>query len=172
MSIDLADMSVRDLLAVWSGVAAELQRRGLTRTNSVVGELAEAIARQHYGGTLATSSTTGYDLETDDGELIQVKALWKSRPSRNKLGVIRGAHYDSVLAVEFDQGFTSATGYRVLRADVERMVRHQPHVNGREIVLTARFKADPAVETVDLSDAFNKVFSSTGPISPSDDDRE
>jgi hypothetical protein len=163
MAIELSRLSARDLMAAWSGVAVELQRRGLIRTNNVVGELAEAIAIKHYGGQLERSSKAGYDIELDDGEQIQVKGLWKSTPTRNKLSAIGDAHDDSVLAVEFDKGFTSAIGYRILRADVERIFQHQSYVNGRQIVLTATFKANPAVERVDLTAAFSEVISTTEP---------
>jgi hypothetical protein len=52
----------------------------LVRTNSVVGELAEMITLKHYGGRLAISSTTGYDLETS--------AHWCHSARRNTAGMV------------------------------------------------------------------------------------
>jgi hypothetical protein len=160
---DLTQLSTRDLLAYWSGVAAELQRRDLIRTNNVVGDLAELIAHLHFGGNRGSFSEPSWDLQTPNGELIQVKGLWKSRASRNKLSAIRDANYDSVLAVVFNADFSAANGYKVGRTAVERMFRHNEHVNGRQITVTRKFIDDPDVETVELSESFAQAVSRDTP---------
>jgi hypothetical protein len=163
VAIDLHSLSSQDLMSVWAGVAQELRRRELIRTNNIVGELAELVALRHFGGQRSGFSNTGFDLRTAAGELIQVKGLWKTTSSRNKLSAIRDPSYDSVVAVVFNAAFTEADAYKASRAVVERMFRHNARVNGRQITVTGKFINDPDVETINISIAYQSIISASLP---------
>jgi hypothetical protein len=103
-------------------------------------------------------------LRTTAAELIQVKGLWKTTPSRNKLSAIRDANYDSVVAIVFNATCTAADAYKVDRAAVERLFEHNAYVNGRQITVTQKFTKHPDVETVDISGAYRSVNSASLPV--------
>ena len=85
----------------------ELRRRDVIRTNNnPVGDIAEAIVHAHYGGTRAGFSQAGWDVTTDDGERIQVKAMRLTPTTkRRNVSPIRDRDYDSVVIVVFDEDF-------------------------------------------------------------------
>lgn len=159
----LDGLSTFDLLTLWSGTAAELKRRGVVRTSNIVGDLAEAVASEHFGGVRASFSEPSWDVLAPDGERIQVKALWRTRPSRNKLSAIRDSDYDSVVAIVFDTGFGLIGSYQVSRASVEEMFLVAPRVNGRQITVTQKFVNDPRVQELDMSAAYHRVVTTASP---------
>ncbi|PYY32249.1 DUF6998 domain-containing protein [Curtobacterium sp. MCBD17_030] len=72
---DAASMSVRELLASYVAILDELETRHIIRTrNSPLGDLAETLAQRMYGGTLQKNSGKSFDLLTEDGQRVQVKA--------------------------------------------------------------------------------------------------
>lgn len=70
-----ADRPTPELLGQYAQILAELRVRGVVRTgNAPLGDYAEHMALSVYGGSLAPNSAKSYDLTTDDGRTIQVKA--------------------------------------------------------------------------------------------------
>jgi len=156
MSIyDTADRTTPELLADWAAVMRALRERGVIRTNNnPVGDIAEAIVAAHYRGTCGSFSQAGWDVQTPDGELIQVKAMRRTATGkRRNLSPIRDTNYDSVVIVVFDEDFRVAEGLKIERAAVEDLFPIKEHVNGRVITVTKMLCADPRVKTVALSSA-------------------
>lgn len=70
-----ADHATPQLLSQYAQILAELRIRGVVRTaNAPLGDYAEHMALRVYGGSLAQNSAKSYDLTTDNGRRIQVKA--------------------------------------------------------------------------------------------------
>lgn len=107
MTYEPAERSTPQLLADWSAIMRELRVRDIIRTNnSPAGDIAEAIVAEHYGGARGSFSQAGWDVETSDGELIQVKAMRQTPTSkRRNLSPIRDRTYHSVVIVLFDEDF-------------------------------------------------------------------
>lgn len=150
--VDLGDLSVAELLRLWSSSTAELKSRGVIQTRNMVGEIAEAVAHTYLGGTRGSFSQAGWDICTDSGERVQVKGIWRTSDRRRSItSALRGENYDSVLIIEFDDFFEQAHGYKVERLVVEELFAVTAHVNGRIIRMTERFRNDDRVTRVDLT---------------------
>lgn len=146
--------NTRELLRDWAGIMRTLRARDVIRTNNnPIGDIAEAIVHQHYGGQRGSFSQAGWDVLTDDGERLQVKAIRRLPDTRRRnLSPIRDRDYDYVIVVLFDENFAIERGLRLSRDLVERLFPHKPYVNGRIITVTNRLLANPEVEQVDLAD--------------------
>ena len=159
MTYDPGTRTTPKLLADWAAVMRELRVRDVVRTNNnPVGDIAEAIVAAHYDGERGSFSQAGWDVKTAAGERIQVKALRETATGkRRNLSPIRDADYDAVVVVIFDEDFRVTEGLKLAREVVEDLFEHRPYVNGRIITVTAGLRADPRVETVDLSDAAQRL---------------
>jgi uncharacterized protein DUF6998 len=155
LTYDPSSRSTRDLLVDFASIMRTLRTRGVVRThNNPIGDMAEAIVANHYGGTRGSFSQAGWDVRTPRGERLQVKALRQTGArTRRNLSPIRDTDYDAVIVVLFDEDFRVAEGLRISRETVEELFPHRAHVNGRVITVTKKLRAHPAVEVVELSDA-------------------
>lgn len=84
-AIDLAALTVRELLTLWARTLRELRDRGVVRTfNNPIGDIAEELVARHYGGKRGSFSQKTWDVVAGD-ELLQVKALRRTgaRTRRN-----------------------------------------------------------------------------------------
>jgi hypothetical protein len=154
-SVDLAGLSVRELLALWGGSLCELRRRGVVRTfNSPIGDIAEELVALHYGGEPGSFSQKTWDVRVGT-EFLQVKALRRNEGGkRRNLSPIRSDDgYDAVIVVVFTEELRIEKAIRIPRAVVNEMFERRPHVNGRIIRLTGRLLEHPDVEAIALSDA-------------------
>ena len=159
MTYDPAGRTIPELLADWAALMRELRKRDVVRTNNnPVGDIAEAVVHAHYGGERGSFAQAGWDVKTSDGERIQVKAMRTTETTkRRNVSPIRDADYDSVVIVIFDEDFKLTEGLKLAREVVEDLFQHREHVNGRIITVTQALRDDPRVETVDLSDAAQRL---------------
>ncbi len=149
-----------EILKVWTGAMDELQKRNVIRTaNNPIGGLAEAIVFEHFGGERGSFNQKAWDIRTEAGERIQVKALRRAgERQRRNLGAIRDSDYDSVVVVMFNAAFelTNAVKFPP-RELVEETFQVRAHVNGRIVRLSDTFLRHPQVETLDLSAAYERI---------------
>lgn len=159
MEIDLSELSAPDLLKLWSGTMSELQNRELVRTgNNPVGDLAEAIVHEHFGGERGSFNQKAWDVLTADGERIQVKALRRAgKRKRRNLSAIRDSEYDSVVVVMFNGAFELTGAVKFPRETVETLFPVRVHVNGRVVCMTDALLRHPSVIKVDLAAAFERI---------------
>lgn len=83
--------STREVLRDWAAIMRALRRREIIRTNNnPIGDIAEAIVHQHYGGERGSFSQAGWDVKTPDGVRLQVKASRRtgSGKRRNHFAII------------------------------------------------------------------------------------
>jgi hypothetical protein len=161
MSYDVSGRTTAELLGEWATIMRELRERDVIRTNNnPVGDIAEALVHAHFGGVRGSFAQAGWDVTTEDGERIQVKAVRNTAANkRTNLSPIRDADYDSVVVVVFDEDFRVTEGLKLPRAVVEELFEPTAHVNGRIIRLTTAFREDPRIEVVDLADAYTRLHS-------------
>ena len=96
------------LFAQWAEALHRL-REGpwVWSANAPLGDFAEWLVCQHYGGRLAPAGQKGFDIEVDRGdriERLQVKALLQTGPPRRRIS-IRAAEpppFDALVAVIFN----------------------------------------------------------------------
>ena len=153
---DLTALEVADLLRLSAAATVELRRRGVLRTgNAPLGDYAEWLALRAFGGTLAPNSEKSYDLLSEDGRRIQVKARRVDTPPRRgqlQSSPFRSWGFDEALLVLVD-----AESYEVLRASLvpapvlEGAARFSPHINGHFVIMDDRLMGhDGAVDVSEV----------------------
>jgi len=155
---DLSGASVPELLARYAVILQELQDRRVVRTrNAPLGDYAEYLAVQVYGGTLATNSVKSYDLLAADGRRVQVKARTVAPDTRASavFSVFRSFDFDIAVLITFDSATYALRQAREVPAVVLKSAgRHSAHVNGRLIKITAGLQLG-----VDVTPRFRTVVS-------------
>jgi hypothetical protein len=152
---DLTKRSTRDLLALWAAILRELRRRGLVRTaNNPIGDIAEELVARHFKGERAGFSNAGWDVETSDGERLEVKAirLGEVKTRSNLSPIPPTSTYTSVIIVAFDKDLRLKEALRVPRATVESRFQPRKRDGARVIRLGPGLRSDLSVERLDLSD--------------------
>jgi hypothetical protein len=138
---DLSGTSIAELLDRYAAILQELRDRGVVRTrNAPLGDYAEYLAVQVYGGTLATNSVKSHDLLAADGRRVQVKARTVAPDIRASavFSVFRSFDFDIAVLTTFDSAtYALRQAREVPAADLESAGRHSAHVNGRLIKITA-----------------------------------
>ena len=146
-----------DLLGQYSAILAELRRRGVVRTgNAPLGDYAEHLAQQVYGGTIEPNSKKGYDIAAADGRLVQVKArtLNSATSPSATFSAFRTFGFDVATFLAFDGGTYDLLWAREMApADIQEIARWSKHVNGflLRIPLAER-------HGVDVTDQFRLAF--------------
>jgi hypothetical protein len=155
---DLSQVSVPDLLGRYAAILQELQDRGVVRTrNAPLGDYAEYLAAQVYGGTLEPNSVKSYDLLAADGRRVQVKARTVGPGTRvgAVFSVFRSFDFDVAVLITFDSAtYALRQAREVPVTDLETAGRHSAHVNGRLIRITAGLRLG-----VDVTARFRAVTS-------------
>jgi hypothetical protein len=154
MDYDASERSTPELLGDFAAIMAELTVRDVIRTNNnPIGDIAEAVVADHYGGERGSFSQRGWDVKAADGELIQVKSLRAMpRKQRTALSPISDNNYDSVVVLIFNEAFQVTEGMKLSRGLVEDLFTLNK--KGQRIIrVSQKFKDNPQVATVDFSDA-------------------
>ncbi len=151
MSYNADSKSKRELLSDWVAIMRQLRTLGVIRTNNnPIGDIAEAIVCDHYGGERASFSQKGWDVKAPDGELIQVKSRRRTPESNpTVLSPISDDEYDSLVVVIFDEDFQVIEGLKANRALVED--RFDLDGKNQRRVSLNKLRSDPEVEEVDFS---------------------
>lgn len=110
MAPNLAALSVAELLALHSGVAAQLRLRGIARTsNNPTGDLAEYLFCAAFGWARTANSMKAIDAVCPAGLRYQIKGRRLTPTAKSRqLGAIRnidGGHFDFLAGVLFDEGY-------------------------------------------------------------------
>jgi hypothetical protein len=153
-SMDLGRLAVRELLALWASSLRELRDRGVVRTfNNPIGDVAEELVAQHYGGERGSFSQKTWDVRVGR-ELLQVKALRRTgvRTRRNLSPIRSDDGYTAVIVVMFTEDLRVEEALRVPREVVNELFPRRAHVNGRIIDVGRRLLEHRAVDVIPLSD--------------------
>jgi hypothetical protein len=138
---DLSAASTPDLLGLYAAILAELRDRGVVRTrNAPLGDYAEHLAEQVYGGTLAANSVKSYDLLAADSRRVQVKAraVGPDTGAGAVFSAFRSFDFDIAVLMTFGSSTYALRWAReVPAADLETAGRFSSHINGRLLRITA-----------------------------------
>lgn len=138
---------VSDLWRKWNEYTNQLCA-ALGRTNNIVGEYAEYLTQQHYGGKLLAASSCSADIEVEDGTRYQVKARKVNGVPTTQLSVIRSWDFDYLVVILFNP---DGTLRRALEVPVEVAEEHgvaNSHQNGWVITTNQRFLTDPRASDI------------------------
>jgi hypothetical protein len=114
----------------------------LGRTSNIVGEYAEYLAHQHYGGTLLAASTCSADIEAEDGLRYQVKARKVKGVPTTQLSVIRSWDFDYLVVILFDADGHVTSALEVPTEAAREYGVANEHQHGWVITTTQRFLQD------------------------------
>jgi|ERR1035441_1178277 hypothetical protein len=153
-TIDLSEMSTRQLLALWAQALRELRDREVVRTfNSPIGDIAEALVALHCGGERGSFSQASWDVRTRRGDLLQVKALRRTgAKTRRNLSPVRSDSYDAVVVVIFTEDLRVEQAICIPQPVVNELFAWRDHIAGRVITLTKKHIDHPEVTKIGLSD--------------------
>jgi hypothetical protein len=153
-TIDLSELPTRELLALWAQTLRELRDREVVRTfNNPIGDIAEALVALHYDGERGSFSQASWDVKTQKGELLQVKALRRTgAKTRRNLSPVRSDGYDVVIVVIFTEDLRVEQAIRIPQPVVNELFAWREHIAGRVITVTKKLLDHPKVSSIDLSD--------------------
>lgn len=133
--LDVTRWSDPNLLETWGRIMVELRRREIVRSgNSPIGDLAERIVEDQYGGKRAPANTTAYDVKVGKRKL-QVKAIRMTKNRGMSLSPIRSQKYNAVVVVVFDELLHVREMWELPRRAVKECGRYSEHVNGHILSL-------------------------------------
>jgi hypothetical protein len=114
----------------------------LGRTSNIVGEYAEYLAHQFYGGRFLEVSGSNADIEGSDGKLYQVKSRKINGATSTQLNVIRSWDFDYLVVVMFDTNGAIKQALEVpVKVAKEYGVKNS-HQNGWVITTSQKFLND------------------------------
>lgn len=158
--IDLASLSNRELLKLYTELMAELRSRGIVRTSNGPGaDVAEGLVAKALSLTLNTASTAGYDGIDPNGHRIEVKCRRLTRHNDSRqLSAIRNlesAHFDFLAGILFNEDFSVMKAALIPFQVVKDQSVFVKHTNGWKFVLRDSIWALPGVE--DITDRLKAV---------------
>ena len=151
--MDLAALSVQDLLKLQAAVIGELKNRGILRTkNSPVGDYAEWLVASALNLKLAKNSSAGHDAVSESGRKIQIKARRVTADNKSRqLGVIRNLEsmdFDELVAVIFDDTYEIVLAVSIPHAVIAEYSTYRPHVNGHVLHIRGALLSDYRVQNI------------------------
>ncbi|QQZ30266.1 hypothetical protein HMY34_16725 [Thiothrix subterranea] len=137
--------------------------KALGRTSNLVGEYAEYLAHQYYGGKLLNISGFSADIETDDGKLYQVKSRKIKGTPTTPLNVIRSWEFDYLVVILFNEQGLIKKGLEIPVEIAKEYAIKNSHQNGWIITTTQKFLTDKRLKdiSVDLSLLINSKKASS-----------
>lgn len=151
-NLDLATLTLPELLSLYSDIQSEFQRRGVSRTaGSIEGEVGEKLALTIYGGTLPPPGTKAYDLTDASGRRFQVKTRTLPRGD-DRMFQFHSLDFDVAVCIRFERGnghLDWAREYSV--SELRSLV--SPHASGPRLPM-GRAKANG----VDVTSKFRMAY--------------
>lgn len=124
--------------------------RALGRTSNIVGEYAEYIAHQHYGGVLLNISNASADICSSEGIRYQVKARKIKSGLTTQLSIIRSWDFEYLVVCLFGQMGELTKAVEVPVSVAKEYAAENSHQNGWVITTNVNFLND--VRCVDITD--------------------
>lgn len=129
----------------------------LGRTNNIVGEYAEYLAYQYYGGRLIKISGSSADIESENGKLYQVKSRKIKGVPTTQLNVIRSWDFDYLVVILFDANGAIEKALEVPVEVAKEYGVFNSHQNGWIITTTQKFLNDKRSKDISVPlSALNK----------------
>jgi hypothetical protein len=122
----------------------------LGRTSNIVGEYAEYLAHQYYGGRLLAISGSSADIETEDGKLYQVKSRKIKGAPTTQLNVIRSWNFDFLVVILFDSNGEIRKALEVPVDVAKEYAATNSHQNGWIITTTYKFLSDQRSKDISI----------------------
>jgi hypothetical protein len=132
-------------------VSSNALTEALGRTANIVGEYAEYLSNQFYGGKLLDVSGSSADLICAAGNLYQVKARKLDSLRASQLGIIRSWDFNYLVVIIFDKNGSILKGLEVPVEIAKKYGVYNKHQNGYVITTTKMFLTDPSNKDISSS---------------------
>ncbi|MBR0406252.1 MAG: hypothetical protein IJI68_13785 [Eggerthellaceae bacterium] len=143
-----ADME--EISELWADYMRATNRiaAALGRSANIVGEYAERLVSEYYGGELLTASNKSADIRLRDGRLIQVKSRVPRQTSTTSLSPIRSWDFDLLVVVLFNPDGSIMEALEMTADVAKSHARRDEHQNSDLLVTTDEFIHDPAAKDI------------------------
>lgn len=162
--MDVASLSVIELLKMHGAVLDELRRREVVRSaNNPVSDLAELLfCRAYPDWKRENNSASGHDAVDPSGIRYQIKARRLHRHNKSRqLSAIRNLPqdpFDFLGGILFDENFAVMRAALIPLADVKERSTHVAHTNSWRFLLRDEIWDRPGVK--DVTDAIRTAAAS------------
>ena len=138
--MNLAELTIGELLSLSRGALTELRRREVLRTgNAPAGDYAEWLVRIATDGQLAPNSQTSWDIVTSDDDRLQVKARMVTNPrdrGQRQFSAFRSWNFDAAVIVLFDDTFRVWKAARIDAEILRGAASFTEYVNAYRVLAT------------------------------------
>lgn len=141
---------IAEIASLWKDYMRVTNRitAALGRSANIVGEFAERLAAEYYGGKLLTASHKSADIQLDDGRLVQVKSRVPRQTLTTSLSPIRSWDFGLLVVILFNPDGSVLKALE-MKADAAREhARRDSHQNSDLIVTTDEFLNDPLARDI------------------------
>jgi hypothetical protein len=150
--LDATRLTTRELIAAYADILDELTARGLRRTSGpLIGELAERLALEVYGGELLIPGSASSDLIDVSGRRVQVKARQLPAGAQRPIS-FHDLDFDVAVALRFARETGELEWAREI-SQSEAQAIAAPHAKGPRISTARAAKAG-----IDVTDRFRAAY--------------
>lgn len=120
------------LVSLWRNYnnASSLFTKAIGGTANEVGEFAEILVANYYGGEQLQASNKSADIKTKDGKFIQVKSRKIEKITTTSLNVIRSWDFDLLVVVLFSKEGNVLKAIEIDSETAEKLSTRNDHQNG------------------------------------------
>jgi hypothetical protein len=124
--------------------------------SNIVGEFAEQLVADYYGGKQLTASSKSADIVLENEKTIQVKARMPRQTMTTSLGIIRSWNFDYLVVVLFSPDGSVLKAIEMNVDDARSIAVTNKHQNGWVITTTQGFLNHKAAR--EITDGLNGVL--------------
>ncbi|QAY71435.1 hypothetical protein [Xylanimonas protaetiae] len=130
--LEVATLTLRELLEASVSITSELRKRGYVRTGtSLAGELMEHVVARAYGARLEAPVNAGWDAIDADNRRLQVKTRFLD-PGARRPFTFKNLEFDVAILVRLDATtFAIDWAREISRTDIESLLT--PHSSGHRL---------------------------------------
>jgi hypothetical protein len=148
-----------ELLALWASVMAELNERGVIRSdNNPIGDYCEFLVAAHYEVEPEGNSNAGYDVMTPDGLKIQVKgrrirADGKIPPHFSGIRNLddEPPPFDVLIGLLLNRDFSVREAWEIPLERVRHYAVYREHTNSWSLrTIRGAMRDDPEIKQIEL----------------------
>lgn len=152
-SVNLSELSEKELLCLQASATNELLRRNVVRTqNNPLGDYTEWLVSNALGLELQSNSQAGYDCTDSNGVRYQIKGRRITPKNKSRqLSAIRNYEekdFDVLVAVIYDEKFDIIEAIQCPHEVIADYASYRAHVNAHILILKGSILLDPRVKNI------------------------
>lgn len=141
---------MKKILELWKEyniVSLELTT-AMNSTTNVVGEFSEMLVAKYYNAKKMLASNKGADLETVEGERIQVKSRKLDKIKSTALGIIREWNFDFLVVILVDATGGILKAIQIGADDARELSKYNDYQKGHILITNKKLLNHPNVKDI------------------------